>query len=117
VTGLTAVQAQLPFTVSAPAKLVGLPRKSVRLIGGSDKGALVLYGQGLGGVAIVERKTNAGGHNQFSQLPQVSIGSVTGHELATQLGTIISFDRDGVSYLVAGSMPAAAAETASRQLG
>ncbi len=117
VTGLAAVQARLPFTVSAPAKLVGLPRKTVRLIGGSDKGALVLYGHGLGGVAIVERQSSGRGHSQFSQLPQVSIGSATGHELATQLGTIISFDKNGVSYLVAGSMPSAAAETAARDLG
>ena len=116
VTGLAAVQAQLPFTVSAPAELVGLPRQTVRLIGGSEKGALVLYGQGLGAVAVVERQAKSGGNDQFSQLPQVSIGSATGHELATQLGTIISFEKDGVSYLVAGSMPASAAETAARQL-
>jgi outer membrane lipoprotein-sorting protein len=116
VTGLAAVQAQLPFTVSAPATLVGLPRKTVRLISGSDKGALVLYGHGLGGVAVVERQATTGS-SQFSQLPRVSIGSATGHELATQLGTIISFDNNGVSYLVAGSMPASAAETAARQLG
>jgi outer membrane lipoprotein-sorting protein len=117
VTGLAAVQAQLPFTVSAPAELVGLPLQTVRLIGGSEKGALVLYGHGLGAVAVVERQPKSGGNDQFSQLPQVSIGSATGHELATQLGTIISFDKDGVSYLVAGSMPPSAAETAARQLG
>jgi len=117
VTGLAAVQAQLPFTVSAPAELVGLPQKDVRLIGGSEKGALVLYGQGLGGIAVVERQATTGGSNQFSQLPQVSIGSATGHELATQLGTIVAFEKGGVSYLVAGSMPASAAETAARNLG
>jgi hypothetical protein len=117
VTGLAAVQAQLPFAVSAPADLVGLPRQDVRLIGGSEKGALILYGRGLGGVAVVERETKAGGGDQFSQLPQVSIGSVTGHELPTALGTIIAFQKGGVSYLVAGSMPASAAETAARSLG
>jgi outer membrane lipoprotein-sorting protein len=117
VTGLAAVQAQLPFTVSAPSELVGLPRQSVRLIRGSEKGALVLYGQGLGAVAVVEREAKSGGSDQFSQLPQVSIGSATGHELATQLGTIIAFDKGGVSYLVAGSMPASAAEAAARNLG
>jgi outer membrane lipoprotein-sorting protein len=117
VSGLTAVQAHLPFTVSAPSDLVGLPLQSVRLIGGSQKGALVLYGQGLGAVAVVEREAKSGGNDQLSQLPQVSIGSATGHELATQLGTLIAFDRGGVSYLVAGSMPASAAETAARGLG
>jgi outer membrane lipoprotein-sorting protein len=117
VTGLAAVQAALPFTVSAPDTLVGLPRKSVQLIGGSQKGALVLYGRGLGAVAVVERGASSGLGKQLSQLPKVAIGSTTGHELPTALGTIIVFDKGGVSYIVAGSMPASAAETAARSLG
>lgn len=117
VTGLAAVQAQLPFTVSAPSELVGLPLSSVRLVGGSQPGALILYGHGLGAIAVVERQASSGTGDRLSQLPQVSIGSATGHELATPLGTIISFDRTGVTYLVAGSMPASAAETAARSLG
>ncbi len=117
VSGLAAVQARLPFAVSAPPELVGLPRRSVRLIGGSQNGALVLYGQGLGAIAVVERRASAASGDQLSQLPKVSVGSATGHELATPLGTIISFDKAGVGYLVAGSMPASAAETAARDLG
>jgi len=117
VSGLPAVQAALPFTVSAPDTLVGLPRKSVQLIGGSDKGALVLYGKGLGGIVVVERAASSGLGKQLSQLPQVAIGSTTGHELATALGTVIVFDKGGVSYILAGSMPASAAETAARSLG
>jgi len=117
VSGQAAVQAALPFTVSAPDTLVGLPRKSVQLIGGSEKGAFVLYGKGLGGIAVVERGASSGFGKQLSQLPQVAIGSTTGHELATALGTIIVFDKGGVSYIVAGSMPASAAETAARSLG
>jgi len=117
VSGLPAVQAALPFTVSAPDTLVGLPRKSVQLIGGSDKGALVLYGKGLGGIVVVERAASSGLGKQLSQLPQVAIGSTTGHELATALGTVIVFDKGGVSYIVAGSMPTSAAETAARSLG
>ncbi len=117
VSGLAAVQAALPFTVSAPDALVGLPRKSVQLIGGSQKGALVLYGQGLGAIAVVERGGAADLGKRLGQLPEVAIGSTTGHELATALGTIIVFDKSGVSYLVAGSMPASAAETAARSLG
>jgi outer membrane lipoprotein-sorting protein len=116
VSGLAAVQARLPFTVSAPDTLVGLPRSTVRLIGGSQQGALVLYGQGLGAVAVVERQAGSGG-DQLSQLPAVTIGSATGHELATELGTIVVFRQNGVSYLLAGSMPAAAAEAAARSLG
>jgi outer membrane lipoprotein-sorting protein len=117
VSGLQAVQAALPFTVSAPDTLVGLPRKSVQSIGGSQKGALVLYGQGLGAIAVVERGAASDFGKRLSQLPEVAIGSTTGHELATALGTIIFFDKSGVSYIVAGSMPASAAETAARSLG
>jgi outer membrane lipoprotein-sorting protein len=116
VTGLAAVQARLPFTVSAPGTLVGLPRKRVQLIGGSEKGALVFYGRGLGAIVVVEREAKTGWDKQFSQLPEVAIGSTTGHELATALGTIIAFDKGDVSYLVAGSLPASAAETAARSL-
>ena len=56
-TGLAAVQAAADFPVVAPDTLVGLPRQDVRLVGGDT--ALVLYGQGLGGIALVERKADA----------------------------------------------------------
>ena len=56
-TGLAAVQAAAPFTVVAPDSLVGLPRRDVRLVGGDT--VLALYGQGLGGIALVERKADS----------------------------------------------------------
>src|SRR5262249_54701245 len=56
VTGLDAVQAAAGFPVVAPDSIVGLPRKDVRLLGGDT--AVVLYGQGLGGIALVERKAD-----------------------------------------------------------
>jgi hypothetical protein len=97
--------------------LVGLPRQSVQLLGGADKGALVLYGHGLGGIALVEHAAGASGPDQAASLPQVALGAATGHELATQLGTVLFFDRSGVSFVLAGSMPPAAAEAAARSLG
>ena len=114
VTGLEAVQAQVPFTIVAPETLVGLPRQSVRLIGATDKGALVLYGHGLGGIALVER--TARGEEPGKSLPAVAVGSVSGHELATQLGTILLFTHRDVSFVLAGSMPTAGAEAAARSL-
>jgi outer membrane lipoprotein-sorting protein len=114
VTGLTAVQAAAPFTVVAPDSLVGLPRRDVRLVGGDT--VLALYGQGLGGIALVERKadssTNANGI--LSNLPTVSLEGLTAHELATQLGTVLEWQSGGTSYVLAGSLPAAAAEAAAR---
>jgi outer membrane lipoprotein-sorting protein len=119
-TGVDAVQAAISFPLVAPETLVGLPRKTVQLLdSGDSKGALVVYGQGLGATVVVERPAAAQtqGSQQLGALPKVSIGGATGHELATPLGTVLEFERAGVSYLIAGSLPTAAAEAAARALG
>ena len=46
----------------------------------------------------------------------MSINGATGHELDTALGSVVTFTRDGVSYTVLGSVPAAAADLAARAL-
>jgi hypothetical protein len=46
----------------------------------------------------------------------VSLDGVTAHELATQLGTVVGWDRAGVTYVLAGSIPTSAAESAARSL-
>ena len=115
VTGLDKVTAAAPFTVVAPDSLVGLPRQDVRLVGG--KTVIAVYGQGLGAIAVVENAKDANGKpGQLDQLPAVSLDGATGHELATQLGTVLGWDRGGVSYVLAGSVPSAAAEAAARSL-
>jgi len=50
------------------------------------------------------------------RLPTLSINGATGTELATALGTVVQFDRGGVSYVVIGSVPPQAAEAAARGL-
>jgi len=115
VTGLAAVEAAAPFTVVAPDTLVGLPRKDVRLVGGDT--VIALYGQGLGRIALVERKVDSsttGSNGVLSSLPTVSLDGLTAHELATQLGTVLEWQSGGTSYVLAGSLPASAAETAAR---
>ena len=115
VTGLDAVTAAAPFTVVAPDSLVGLPRQDVRLVGG--KTVIAGYGQGLGAIVVVERAKDANAKpSQLDALPAVALDGATGHELATQLGTVLSWDRGGVSYVLAGSVPTAAAEAAARSL-
>jgi outer membrane lipoprotein-sorting protein len=119
VTGLSAVRATADFPVTAPDTLVGLSRQDVRLVGPSDsRSALVLYGHGLGGLVVLERKADSGqaGNGAMSGLPTISLDGVSAHELATQLGTVLEWQSRGTSYLLAGSLPAAAAETAARQL-
>jgi outer membrane lipoprotein-sorting protein len=128
VTGVTAVQAALPFKLSAPDQLAGLPRQQVWLAGhGDTPTAVVTYGKGLGGIAVIERQAKpgeqplgglgSGGGDRGLQLPTINVDGASGHELATALGTALTFQRGGVDYVVAGSIPAQSAETAARQLG
>jgi outer membrane lipoprotein-sorting protein len=113
VTGLTAVQAAARFSVVAPDSLVGLPLHDVRLVGGDT--VIALYGQGFGGIALVERKAGTpSSGTSLSALPTVSLDGLTAHELATQLGTVLEWQTGGTSYVLAGSLPPAAAETAAR---
>jgi len=116
ISGLAAVRAALPFSLAAPASLVGLPRRSVELVGsGGTPAALVIYGRGLGAVAVLEQ--HAGGSNTaLAALPAVSIDGAPGRELATALGTLLQFQRNGVRTTVIGSVPAVSAEAAARQL-
>jgi hypothetical protein len=116
VTGVAAVQKRLGFKLAAPAELAGLPRKEVRLVRyGDETGALSVYGEGLGGIVVIQHEAEAG-KAQDSQLPQVNIDGATGTELASALGTFVTFERGGVSYTVVGSVPPVAAENAARGL-
>jgi outer membrane lipoprotein-sorting protein len=115
-TGLPAVQSAVGFTVTAPDTLVGLPLQEVTAAG-SDT-AIAVYGQGLGAIVVSESKSadssNSGGI--LSNLPTVSLDGTTAHELATQLGTAVEWDNQGITYVLAGSLPSAAAEAAAREL-
>jgi outer membrane lipoprotein-sorting protein len=118
VTGLAAVQAAAPFSVVAPDTLDGLPRRDIRLVGPSDsRSAVAVYGEGLGAVVVVERASGAAAPSGLESLPTVQLDTgVTAHELAAQLGTVLTWRGGGVSYVLAGSVPASAAESAARAL-
>jgi hypothetical protein len=119
VTGLSAVQVAVSFPIKAPASVDGLPRRGVRLVNWEgEKAALVTYGEGLGGIAVLERPAagSAATSSTIGQLPTVSVGGVTGHELATPLGTIVTFTTGGVNFVVAGSVDQLAAQTAADAL-
>ncbi|MGZ4359908.1 MAG: LolA family protein, partial [Gaiellaceae bacterium] len=85
ISGLAAVQAAAGFPVVAPDTLVGLPRQDVRLAQGAHA-VIVLYGQGLGGIVVVEHQAAAGKDSQqsgiLSNLPRVSLDGVGAHELS-----------------------------------
>ncbi len=132
VIGRAAVQSHLPFKLAAPNKLVGLPRQSVQLLDwGGSPAALVTYGQGLGGIAVIEQTAPSAGQSQTQSqsqnqsqsgggpglsLPTVSIHGATGQELATALGTVLRVPNGGVEYTVIGSVPPTAAEMAAKAL-
>jgi outer membrane lipoprotein-sorting protein len=117
------VAKQVDFALAAPDKLAGLPRQGVHLIDlDKTKGALVTYGKGLGAIVVFQHKVDAtkadqkpsGGRD--NPLPQINIDGATGTEIATALGTVVTFERGGVAYVVAGSVPPLAAENAARGL-
>lgn len=126
VSGVAAVARRLPFSLNAPSKLVGLPRRSVSLLDWAGKpAALVTYGQNLGGIVVLEQSagsssplpgSSSGSDHHGLTLPTVSINGATGEELDTALGTLVRFTRGGVAYTVVGSVPAAAADAAARGL-
>jgi outer membrane lipoprotein-sorting protein len=120
VTGLDVVQKHVGFRIAAPAELAGLRRGEVHLAGtGSDAGAVVTYGKGLGSILVFQSRAQGNGKGVLDglPLPEVNIDGGTGKELATALGTLVTFERDGVAYVVAGLVPPVAAENAARGLG
>ena len=121
--GLEAVGAAVDFELTAPKSLAGLPRTAVRGIEVDGKqAALVTYGEGLGGIAVIqsasepERSAEVAEEGEGLTLPKVVIGDVKGEELDTALGSALWFSRDGVDYVVVGSVPPAAIEAAARAL-
>ena len=125
VTGLAAVQRQASFPVSAPAGLAGMSRNEAKLIQSGDQaGALITYGKGLGGIAVIEQPADSKGQSSSAangdqgqlRLPTVQINGVQAEELDTALGTMVRFQRGGVQYTVIGSVPPATAVTAARNL-
>jgi outer membrane lipoprotein-sorting protein len=124
VAGVRAVQSHLSFPLGAPAAVAGMSRSSVTLMGkGAHAGAMVVYGQGLGGIYVIERpgatklpSSSASGDQRGLSLPTVSINGASAQELATPLGTVLRFSRSGVSYTLFGSVTSATAERAARSL-
>lgn len=121
-TGTAAVSGAVDFPLAAPQSLAGLPQSEVQAIEvDGHTAALVTYGKGLGGIAVIESKSSpeakgsTGGTGELG-LPKVAIGGVTGEELDTALGSALRFSRAGVDYILIGSVPPAAVEAAARGL-
>jgi outer membrane lipoprotein-sorting protein len=125
--GLAAVQAAVPFTLDVPTTLAGMTRNEVR--GAQVNGhaaVLITYGEGLGGIAVIESAAKAGGESAkqpaeaasgfLGELPKVALPGASASELPTPLGTLLSFQRAGVEYVLAGSVTPSTLQEAAKGL-
>lgn len=120
----------LDFTppASATVKDVTLPEEktseSSPQPGDSYKPHVSVHGKGLGAIVVAESTPLAGSQQKGSQqsgsqlegLRKVEIDGVSASELPTALGTVLSFERAGVHYLIAGSVTPEAIEAFARGL-
>jgi len=111
------------FTPPANAKVqeITLPEKHAgQSAQGGEHPKVTTQGHGLSTVAVVESKTQAGAKKSSPALPeglqQVKINGTAATELPTELGTLLSFERSGVRYLLAGAVGPAALEAVAKGL-
>jgi outer membrane lipoprotein-sorting protein len=77
---------------------------------------LTVQGHGVSAIAILQGKAKQGSQGAPEGLPKVKIGAAEAGELATSLGTVLTFARSGVRYLLVGSVPASEIEALARGL-
>ncbi|HXD54884.1 MAG TPA: DUF2092 domain-containing protein [Solirubrobacteraceae bacterium] len=85
----------------------------------ANKPKLTTHGKGISSIAVLEAKSSAGGSSSSSSLeslPKVKIGGATASELRTELGTILTFERGGLRYVLAGAVAPAAVEALAKGL-
>jgi outer membrane lipoprotein-sorting protein len=85
--------------------------------GTEAKPTVTTHGSGPGTIVVLETKTQGSTQSHpLEGLPQVKINGTSASELRTALGTVLSFERSGVRYLVAGSVKPAQLEAVAREL-
>jgi outer membrane lipoprotein-sorting protein len=87
--------------------------------GDHGKPSVTTQGHGVSSVAVVESKLKPGEKPASlpEGLPKVKIdGTTTATELPTALGTLLSFERSGVRYVLAGAVTPADIEAVARGL-
>jgi outer membrane lipoprotein-sorting protein len=119
--GLATVRRAVRFPLAAPARLQGRALRDAHLVGrGAKAGALLVYGDDLGGFVVLERRADAKAAGQAgngpANLARVNVNGIAGQQLATPLGTFLRFRRAGVDYTVVGLVPPAVAAGAARGL-
>ncbi len=86
----------------------------------AEKPKLTTHGKGISTIAVLEGKSSSTGAGKEDEplagLPQVSINGTNASELRTELGTVLSFERGGVRYVLAGAVAPSAIEEIARGL-
>jgi outer membrane lipoprotein-sorting protein len=81
------------------------------------KPKITTHGHGPGTIVVLEAKARGAKHGHALEgLPQVKINSTSASELRTALGTVLSFERSGVRYVLAGSVKPGQLEALARGL-
>jgi outer membrane lipoprotein-sorting protein len=116
---------QLEFTPPADAKIdeIKSPETAAKPSAGQTGDAshpkLSTRGHGISTVAVLESQGTTGAEGTSPALPEgpkVNINGTTATELPTPLGTLLSFERSGVRYLLGGSVTPAAIEAVAKGL-
>lgn len=104
--------------VSLPAKGSSSGKATSEKAG--EKPKTSTHGHGLATIGVLESKVTAGTKKSpagaLEGLPKVNINGASASELRTALGTILSYERAGVRYVIAGSVTPAAIEALARGL-
>jgi outer membrane lipoprotein-sorting protein len=77
------------------------------------------HGEGVTSIGVLEQPVKSGSSSTeepSSNLPQVDINGTKANELRTELGTILTFERSGVRYVLAGAVEPSAVEALARGL-
>ncbi|HTC72929.1 MAG TPA: hypothetical protein VK655_08575, partial [Solirubrobacteraceae bacterium] len=84
----------------------------------SERPQVATHGRGSATIAVIETKADGASHTSQSLegLPKVTIKGASASELRTELGTLLTFERSGTRYLVAGWVAPAAVEAVARGL-
>lgn len=83
----------------------------------ADRPKVTTHGHGLSSIAVVEAKAHSAKTVQSLEgLPKVDINGASASELRTELGTVLTFERAGVRYVLAGSVPPSSIEALARGL-
>jgi len=127
--GVKTVSRSVAFKLAAPRTVDGMTLSSASLTGGSGRhGAFLIYGHGLGAVAVIEEPASSGAQQQLNlssgsgehanglALPSVSINGASAQQLDTAIGTVLRFSSAGVDYTVLGSVRPNVADAIARGL-